>query len=619
MNHKIIHLFTFLFFAHLVSFGQSQNFVVEPYLQDVDDSSFTVMWETSMPGKGQVYLATASRHVLRPELQLAASEKKDGVLHKLTVEDVSPGELYFYQVASINNGDTLRGPVTRLSLPDYAQSPISFTVVGDNQGHVDCWEHICQLMLEETPNFVIHVGDMVSYGHNKDDWTDEFLRQANMLFSHVPVYPAIGNHEMNDEKYYQYFAHTYDDAFYSIKKGNLRVIFVDTNKDILEGSFRYHRLEQTLANCKEQWKIVVHHHPLFTSDVASYRSSLQAVSDKGDPNLFQLKKLYEDYGVDLVLSGHVHGYERSFPISKNHIDNENGVTYVITAGGGGGLNPKPTYKEWFSREIKLQHNFLNIRVLGNKLTLEAIDTSRIVFDSWTKEKPLAEKALNAPLIDAAKKYFIDSITVTIYNTNECGFINCRLNDGGYQTSYEKKLELPIHNTATVSAFAAVSCLASNEAVKTFTKLPVLEKQKKGKALKAEYYDQSFTLIPDFDKMTPTKVFNPDSISNEALTPKDKHHFAMRYTGSFTVPETDVYRFTMESFDGSRLFVDGKEIIDNDGVHYEITKEACVALEKGIHNFEVQYFDFVRRKTLNIKIGGQYERMDNFNKYIDKDN
>ena len=604
------------------SYGQSPHaslneFVVEPYLQQVADSSFTVMWETSQPTRGLLFLATADHDILMPELKAIASENNSITLHKLSAGKLKPGDLYFYQVKNIaNNSDTLEGPVTQFILPDYSRTAVSFTVVGDNQGHIDTWEHICNLMFEECPQFVIHCGDMVAYGHNKDDWTDELFKQANRLLRHVPMYPAIGNHEMNDKKYFRYFDHPYDDAFYTIKKGNLRIIFVDTNKDILEGSYRYRQLEQTLANCNEQWKIVVHHHPLFTSDIASYRSSLQATADKGDPNTFQLKKLYETYGVDLVLSGHVHGYERTFPIFENHIDNEHGVTYIISAGGGGGFNRASPYKEWFTEETKKLNHFLNIRIQGNKLTVEAIDTSRIVFDTWSIEKFQKKIKLNAPLVSLPQKYFIDSTTVLIENTNKSGSVNYRLNDENYQTSFNIQIAIRLENTTTISASVSAQGIKSETMVKTAVKLPLMKKQKeKAKGIKAEYFEGNFTMLPNFSKLKPVRSFTLDSVSIAAITPRAADHFAVRFTGSITIPETDIYRFTIESFDGSRLFIDGQELINNDGVHYEITKEAFAALEKGTHNFEIRYFDFVRRETLNIKIGPQTGEMININRYL----
>ena len=623
---KIIVLTVFFITQGLILRAQSEsenelNFIVAPYLQDVSDNSFCVMWETSKSVKGQVFIAKANRHILKPELKLSVAENKAVNLHKLTVTDLKAGELYFYQIININaNGDTLMGPVTQLVIPDYDHSAINFTVVGDNQGHIKCWERITRLMFEEAPQFVVHVGDMVAFGHNKDDWTDEFFKQAQNLMRHVPMYPAIGNHEMNDEKYYQYFNRPYNDAFYTVKKGDLRLIFVDTNKDLLMGSAQYMKLEKTLAECKERWKIVIHHHPPFTSDVASYRSSLMATADKGDPNIFQLKNLYETYGVDLVLSGHVHGYERSFPIANNHIDEENGVVYIISAGGGGGCNPASSYKEWFTSKSKKRMHYLNVQIEGNKMKVEAIDTSRIVFDTWEMEKHPAPASLNAPLISISPKYFIDSTTVTIENTNTTGAVSYRLNDENYQTCFEKPVLFSLKNTTSVSALVGEANRYSSEVVKAAVKLPLILKQRfTQKSVAARYYEGFFTVLPDFESLKPTKTFKLDSLSVDAIQPRAKDHFAVCFTGSISIPETAVYRFFLESFDGSKLYIDGKEIIENDGVHYEIFKEGYAALEKGNHNIEVQFFDFERRETLNLKIGKQDGEMVNINQYIQSNN
>ncbi len=623
---KVIRLLRFSGFI-LISFclfglsAQETNtahseFIVAPYLQDVSDSSFCVMWETSVPLRGQVLLARSERHILKPELKLAVEESESVFLHKLTIENLKSGELYFYQVVNENStGDTLMGPVTQLVIPDYDQSAINFTVVGDNQGHVECWERISQLMFEECPQFVVHVGDMVSYGHHKDDWTDEFFLQARELMRHVPMYPAMGNHEMNDEKYYQYFNRPYNDAFYTVKKGDLRIVFVDTNKDLLPGSYRYRRLEETLANCKERWTIVVHHHPVFTSDIGSYRSSLMATADKGDPNIFQLKQLYETYGVDLVLSGHVHGYERSYPIAKNHIDEKNGVVYIISAGGGGSCNPPSSYKEWFTQKTRKRMHYLNVQITGNKMTVEAIDNSLITFDKWELIKN-EECKINAPLISFSPRYFEDSTTVTIQNTNATGTLNYKLNDGRYQTSFDKSVSFTLENTTTVSALASQKSQSSREMVKAAIKLPLIEKQSSSKKnIIAGYYEGFFTTLPDFQKLKPSKVFQLDSLSLDGITPRSKDHFAVCFTGTIKVPETAVYRFFLESFDGSALFVDGNKVIENDGVHYEIFEEGYAALEKGNHNIEVQYFDFERRETLRLQIGKQDGEMYDINHFL----
>ena len=294
-----VHFIVILFSLNNQVFAQqpaSLDFVIHPYIQEITDDSFQVLWETSSEAKGQLHLAKSKAEILKPELTVVAAESNPLLFHKLSVKGLNKNELYYYQALNIGlKGDTLRGPITPITLPNYDQSPISFTVVGDTQGNPQVWKRIVELMSEEAPQFIVHAGDLVQYGPNKDDWTDEFFYPAKGLLSNTPLYPANGNHEMNDEKFYNYFNLPYDNAFYSIKKGDLILIFVDTNKDVLPGSEQYRKLEKLLASSLERWKIVVHHHPLFTSDKFSYRSSLLATATKGDPNILHLKNLYETY------------------------------------------------------------------------------------------------------------------------------------------------------------------------------------------------------------------------------------------------------------------------------------------------------------------------------------
>ncbi len=66
-------------------------------------------------------------------------------------------------------------------------------------------------------------------------------------------------------------------------------------------------------------------------------------------------------------------------------------------------------------------------------------------------------------------------------------------------------------------------------------------------------------------------------------------FAIDYTGSFWIGNPGKYRFALLSDDGSRLYIDGRRVIDNDGVHPVIVKYAIVKLIAGRHRIRVSYF------------------------------
>jgi outer membrane protein OmpA-like peptidoglycan-associated protein len=80
-----------------------------------------------------------------------------------------------------------------------------------------------------------------------------------------------------------------------------------------------------------------------------------------------------------------------------------------------------------------------------------------------------------------------------------------------------------------------------------------------------------------------------------------------------VPAAGTYRFRLTSDDGSRLLIDGRQVIDNDGVHGEVQVEESVELAEGVHSIEVQYFQGPRFDVALVlemaPPGGDFEPMD----------
>jgi hypothetical protein len=66
-------------------------------------------------------------------------------------------------------------------------------------------------------------------------------------------------------------------------------------------------------------------------------------------------------------------------------------------------------------------------------------------------------------------------------------------------------------------------------------------------------------------------------------------FAIDYTGRFWVKNPGVYRFHLLSDDGSRLWIDGRLVVDNDGIHAPRLMHGEIELSEGPHRIEVAYF------------------------------
>lgn len=78
-------------------------------------------------------------------------------------------------------------------------------------------------------------------------------------------------------------------------------------------------------------------------------------------------------------------------------------------------------------------------------------------------------------------------------------------------------------------------------------------------------------------------------------------FAVRWKGLIYIPETGSYKFSLESDDGSILYIDDDEVVNNDGLHdvIKITSD-YITLAQGYHRIEVHYFQRYGNKELHLR-------------------
>lgn len=118
-----------------------------------------------------------------------------------------------------------------------------------------------------------------------------------------------------------------------------------------------------------------------------------------------------------------------------------------------------------------------------------------------------------------------------------------------------------------------------------------------------YLQEGTSSLPDFSTLTPvgsiyTKVLDIPTRSFTTGFPGVTNRFewfAIRYTGTFNADRDGDYAFRLVSDDGSRLFIDGKKVIDNDGTHATQSVSGNVHLARGQHSIEVDYFQGPREE------------------------
>jgi cytochrome c2 len=120
-------------------------------------------------------------------------------------------------------------------------------------------------------------------------------------------------------------------------------------------------------------------------------------------------------------------------------------------------------------------------------------------------------------------------------------------------------------------------------------------------LQYELYEKDFPEIPEFDRLTPASS-GKLPVPTLAVT-KRKSAYAIRVSGDVNAPKDGRYKFYTESDDGSRLYIDGKLVVDNGGIHPTQERSGEVDLKTGPHSFVLQYFQGGGEAALKVRWRG----------------
>ena len=116
-----------------------------------------------------------------------------------------------------------------------------------------------------------------------------------------------------------------------------------------------------------------------------------------------------------------------------------------------------------------------------------------------------------------------------------------------------------------------------------------------------YFEGDFSALPDFSSLTPITEGITDGFS---LTPAQAdEEFAMQYHGQIDLPADGTYTFYTRSSDGSRLLIDGSEVVDNDGIHSSREESGSVGLTAGSHHIIVEFFASDSSQSLTVSYAG----------------
>ena len=337
----------------------------QPYLQQVTGANATLGWVTTQPGNEHVKLMKPPGAMLataRGAVEEYALRSPGENQIWTALDTLEPNTIYCYQIEDDTQALTNPTGFRTAPSPDSTE-PVRFIAFGDSGGGGSDQYALLEQMYTVPYELMIHTGDLAYDTGTISQFEDNVFGVYADLFKNIPFMPAAGNHDygtLRGAPFRDVFnlPGASGEKWYSYDWGRVHFVALDTESDY---ATQMTWLEQDLAANQLPWKIIYMHKPPYSSGTHGSDGSLRG----------KLAPIAEKYGVQLVLAGHDHNYERMKP--------QNGVAYVVTGGGGIGTRSVGT-SSFTALSVDVIH-FVQVEVGVDELTLHAIDATGTEFDS----------------------------------------------------------------------------------------------------------------------------------------------------------------------------------------------------------------------------------------------
>ncbi len=315
-----------------------------PYLQVGNQTGITIRWKTNRPLGSRVDLGTThgsygTKTVIDPVL------KTD---HELRIEGLVPETRYFYRIGSeasiFEDSSDLyfftapaAGSTKKIKVAVFGDCGINHN--GYRSGSIRSYKNYVG---ENPAELLLLLGDNAYNNGTELEYKNNFFLPMgpHLLRNHV-LFPAPGNHDYDETgresrsgAYYRNFTMPANgesggipsgtEAYYSFDWGEIHFISLDSYGAEADQTRLYDTLgpqvswlKQDLAATNKKWKIVYWHHPPFTKGTRNSDTEEELVRIRQN-----FIRILERNGVDMVLCGHSHNYERSY-LLKGYYESEN--------------------------------------------------------------------------------------------------------------------------------------------------------------------------------------------------------------------------------------------------------------------------------------------------------
>ena len=255
------------------------------------------------------------------------------------------------------------------------------------------------------PQLVLALGDY-SYEKTATCWLN-IIKPINSITK-----INFGNHEdESDEDFSRYMSHFgLSKQYYSFDVHNVHVLTMATEEEFGSKSDQYNfvvnDLRKAANNPDVKWIIVTMHYPFYSSPNTCKESD--CAGNEESRELYH--PLFDKYGVDLVLQGHVHNYQRSFPLNFNQessssskplvistnkaeYKNPNGAIFAIVGTGGVNLHGLSGFSSFMANQEDSKFGILDMHFSDNKLDAKFVTNDGSTLDHFSISKTVKKKII----------------------------------------------------------------------------------------------------------------------------------------------------------------------------------------------------------------------------------
>ncbi|MCG3220206.1 MAG: metallophosphoesterase [Candidatus Heimdallarchaeota archaeon] len=364
--------------------------------QNDTSSTMTVSWKTKDATSSVVQYGTDESY--------GNEETGDSVeWHHVELTGLSPETIYHYRVG---NGETWSTDsyFKTGTLGDHAK----FIALGDTQSGITARNKMLRKINNLDIDFALFSGDFVEMGSNINEWNG-FLNSYEPFTNHIPMMTTLGNHEKNHSIYYNTFALPGNEEYYSFNFGPVHFSILHTYWEGIENENYTKQIDWLIADLEAHdeydWNVVMMHRPPFSSFVRYHQGWYDLINESFVP-------IFEQYEIDLVLTGHEHAYERLY---------KNNVTYIISGGAGANLyDAIPAYRIDESIYVESTYNFLFLDVYDKQLDVRGFRPDYSLIDQFisNKENKPDLRCENLPLSLDVHWKDTQKVNITIANNGE---------------------------------------------------------------------------------------------------------------------------------------------------------------------------------------------------------